>query len=171
LGGRRVIVIALNSLRSAALRGRPEALDGASQIAQALLVDPLVHDVRTLATINTILSARAPASTPVRGTDAANHERVPYILIAPREPNAIGAIAQRVFREHYSGLMHAASAPSVALLGRAFEAASSSARGELFSYVFFAREFAQALMVRGTADAKRWLARKHDDGPWRLREP
>lgn len=169
LGARRVIVIALNSLRSAGVRGRPEALDGASQIAQALLVDPLVHDVQTLATINTILGARAAA--PARAGAGPKHRTVPYILIAPREPNEIGAIAQRVFREHYSGLIHAASAPSVALLGRAFEAGSSAARGELFSYVFFAREFAKELMSRGAADARRWLARKHDDGPWRVRKP
>src|SRR5207245_5852701 len=56
LGADRVVVIALNSLRSAGKRGRPEALDGASQLAQAILVDPLVHDVQTLATINTILA-------------------------------------------------------------------------------------------------------------------
>jgi NTE family protein len=169
LGGRRVIVIALNSLGSAGVRGRPEALDGASQIAQALLVDPLVHDVQTLATINAIL--RAPAPAPARGARAGKYDPVPYILIAPREPNEIGAIAQRVFREHYSGVISAASAPSVALLGRAFEAASSAARGELFSYLFFAREFADALLAQGAADARRWLTRSHDDGPWRLRKP
>jgi NTE family protein len=191
LGGRRVIVIALNSLRSAAVRGRPEALDGASQLAQALLVDPLVHDVQTLATINEILAtrasgaggtdddnvearaapARAPAGTRARGSSSGKHKPVPYILIAPREPNEIGAIAQRVFNERFSSFRHAASAPSVALLGRAFEAGSSAARGELFSYVFFSREFAKALMAQGAKDAKRWLARAHDDGPWRLRKP
>jgi NTE family protein len=167
LGAERVVVIALNSLRSAGTRGRPEALDGASQLAQAILVDPLVHDVQTLATINTILANRPAASRSRSGA----HTRVPYMLIAPENPAEIGAIAASVYRRHYSGLLDALSAPSLALLGRAFGAGASSARGELFSYLFFAREFAEALMARGREDAERWLRRRHDDGPWRLRAP
>jgi NTE family protein len=89
-------------------------------------------------------------------------------VIAPERPEEIGAIAARVFREHYSGLIDATGAPSIALLGRAMGAAESPARGELFSYLFFAREFAQALMERGRADAERWLRMRHDDGPWQL---
>jgi NTE family protein len=163
LGAERVVVIALNSLRSAATRGRPEALDGASQLAQAVLVDPLVHDVETLATINTILGAR--------GGREGRHRRVPYILVAPERPEEIGAIAAQVYREHYAGLIDAASSPNVALLGRAFNAGHSPARGELFSYLFFAPEFARALMRRGREDAQRWLRRRHDEGPWRVRKP
>jgi NTE family protein len=161
LGGKRVIVIALNSLRSAHMRGRPEALDGATQIVQALLVDPLVHDVQTLASINEILHARAP----VRGRQA-KHKPVPYILIAPKQPNEIGEAASRVYREHYGGVKRAAS--SVAILGRVLAAGSNASRGELFSYLFFAREFAVELLARGEADARRWLSRTHDEGPWRL---
>jgi NTE family protein len=172
LGAERVVVIALNSLRSAATRGRPEALDGASQLAQAVLVDPLVHDVQTLATINTIVGARAsPAGAGARRSRDSRHRRVPYILVAPERPEEIGAIAARVYREHYAGLIDAASSPNLALLGRAFNAGHSPARGELFSYLFFAPEFALALMRRGRADAQRWLRRRHDDGPWRVREP
>ncbi len=127
LGAGRVVVIALNSLRSAGRRGRPEALDGASQLAQAILVDPLVHDVQTLATINTILGtsvgerrpearrsgpgrarSRAAARAPrVEASTArsSGHKRVPYILVAPQRPEEIGAIAARVYREHFTGLI------------------------------------------------------------------
>ena len=35
--------------------GKMLMLDGATQIVQALLVDPLVHDVQTLASINEII--------------------------------------------------------------------------------------------------------------------
>jgi NTE family protein len=165
LGGRRVIVIALNSLRSGSMGGRPEALDGATQIVQALLVDPLVHDVQTLASINEIIRARGPA----QGASRAAHKEVPYILIAPRNPNEIGEAASRVYRRHYAGVTRAAS--SVALLGRFLRAGSNGSRGELLSYLFFSREFAQSLIERGETDARRWLARKHDDGPWRLGKP
>jgi NTE family protein len=177
LGAGRVVVIALNSLRSASVRGRPEALDGASQLAQAILVDPLVHDVQTLATINSILRAHPPAAAPpvrrragASGPRGGGHSVVPYILVAPERPQEIGAIAARVYREHYASLIDAASAPSIALLGRAFNAGHSSARGELFSYLFFAREFAEALMARAREDAERWLRARHDDGPWQVRK-
>jgi NTE family protein len=165
LGAGRVVVIALNSLRSAATRGRPEALDGASQLAQAILVDPLAHDVHTLATINTILRARRSGAG---AASAGGHKLVPYIVIAPERPQEIGEIAARVYREHYAGLIDAASSPSLALLGRAFSAGQSAARGELFSYLFFAPEFAEALMRLGREDGERWLSRRHDDGPWQL---
>jgi NTE family protein len=192
LGADRVVVIALNSLRAAGVRGRPQVLDGASELAQAVLVDPLVHDVQTLATINSILAHRGPggaappARKSARGASRARaggaspprsplrtglHKRVPYIFVAPERPQEIGQIAARVYREHYGGLLHMASSPSLALLGRAFGAGESPARGELFSYLFFAREFAEALIARGRADAERWLSRRHDDGPWRLRKP
>jgi NTE family protein len=149
------------------MRGRPQALDGASELTQAVLVDPLVHDVQTLATINSILAHRDPDGAARTGM----HKRVPYIFIAPERPQEIGAIAAHVYRERFGGLRDAVSAPSLALLGRAFGAGDSPARGELFSYLFFAREFAEALMLRGRADAERWLSRRHDDGPWRLRKP
>jgi NTE family protein len=186
LGGERVVVIALNSLRSAAIAGRPQALDGVSQLAQAVLVDPLVHDVQTLATINTILMRHAVATRATaagkagragarqrasRSSRGRAHRQVPYILIAPRRPQEIGAIASRLYRERYGGLRRVASTPSLALLGRALDAGQSAARGELFSYLFFAREFAQELMARGREDAERWLALRHDDGPWRLGKP
>jgi NTE family protein len=56
LGADRVIVIALNSL-GAEPRGRgrpprPDTYDGASELLQTVLVDPLVHDVHTLTTVN-----------------------------------------------------------------------------------------------------------------------
>jgi NTE family protein len=167
LGAGRVVVIALNSLRSAGVRGRPQALDGASQLAQAILVDPLVHDVQMLATVNAIVGARELRRGAPRPRGRV-HRIVPYIVIAPERPQEIGEIAARVFREHYGGLAGAAGAPSLALLGRAMGAAESSARGELFSYLFFAREFAEALMERGRADAQRWLRRRHDDGLWQV---
>jgi NTE family protein len=167
LGAGRVVVIALNSLRSAGARGRPQALDGASQLAQAILVDPLVHDVQTLATVNTIVRSRPPQAGARRPRGRA-HRLVPYMLIAPERPQEIGAIAARVFRAHYSGLIDAAGAPSIALLGRAMGAGESPARGELFSYLFFAREFAAALMERGRADAERWLRGRHDNGLWQV---
>ena len=81
----------------------------------------------------------------------------------------IGEAASQVYREHYRDVKRAAS--SVSILGRFLRAGSNASRGELLSYLFFSREFAQSLIERGEKDARRWLARKHDDGPWRLDRP
>ncbi|HEX6461185.1 MAG TPA: patatin-like phospholipase family protein [Thermoleophilaceae bacterium] len=162
LGAERVIVIALNSLHAGRARGRPDALDGVSQLAHAVLVDPLVHDVQTLATVNTALRGR--------GDGESDHRVVPYMLIAPDRRDVIGEIAMQVYRRHYTGALAAARSPSLALLGHTLDAGKSAARGELFSYLFFAREFAEALMRRGREDAERWFRQRHDDGPWQLRK-
>jgi hypothetical protein len=52
--------------------------------------------------------------------------------------------------------------PQLAFLGRL----SDAIHGELLSYLFFAPEFAHALMERGAADAQAWLDEPHDDGLW-----
>ena len=44
-------------------------------------------------------------------------------------------------------------------------------RGELFSFLFFAREFVDALIDLGRSDAERWLVARHDEGPWRHGDP
>jgi NTE family protein len=167
LGADRVIVIALNSLgpgpNEPASAARPDIYDGISQLMQAVLVDPLVHDVQTLGTVN-----RAVAGDGGSQSGGQALRPVPYMLVAPTTRNAIGEIAMKVYDEHYSGLRGARSR-DLALLGHTLDAGLSPVRGELFSYLFFAPEFAQGLLELGRADAKRWLSRQHDDGPWRLR--
>jgi NTE family protein len=193
LGAEKVIVIALNSLGSgtgsSARPARPDAYDGVSELLQAVLVDPLVHDVHTLTTVNEIVArseaaAVASAATPAAAPAAAEpvgpefatepgtgrtYKRVPYILVAPQTTNAIGECAVRAYQEHYSGVGGAVRSRDLALLGHALDAGLNPVRGELFSYLFFAPEFARELLALGRADAKRWLSRRHDNGPWRLR--
>jgi hypothetical protein len=48
-------------------------------------------------------------------------------------------------------------------------AGNSSTRGELFSYLFFAGDFATRLIELGRTDAQRWVEQQHDDGVWQLR--
>lgn len=165
LGATRVIIVALNSLAPGpsqiASPERADAFDGASQLLQAVLVDPLLHDVKTLTTIN-----RAVGSRPGR-----KYKPIPYILIAPKRRNTIGEVAKDVYGGHYSLPRGATRSRDLAFLGHVTDAASSPVRGELFSYLFFAPEFAEKLIELGREDARRWLAMKHDIGPWRLRPP
>jgi NTE family protein len=163
LGARRIVVVALNAIAApppAQLAGeqRPDALEGAAQLIQAVLVDPLAHDVATLASINALLGTRA-GPTPGK-------QRIPYIFVAPQERDAIGHLAQRVFDEHYAHLADALCARDLAFLGRAVAGGSDPLHGELLSYLFFAPELARELIDLGRTDARRWLAAEHDDGPW-----
>jgi NTE family protein len=163
LGAERVIVLGLNSLASApSAPQRPDLFDGATQLVQGLLVDPVARDVETLATINELLMDGGVSPTDQR-------EVVPYVFVAPQTPNAIGEIARRVYRDHYTGLRGWWRSRDLTLLGRFVGAGKSSTRGELFSYLFFAGDFATRLIELGRRDAERWVEQRHDDGAWQLR--
>jgi NTE family protein len=169
LGARRVVVVALNALGAppdddAPLAGehRPDALEGAAQLLQAVLVDPLANDVQTLATVNALVGRRAA------GEGGRGKRPTPYILVAPERRDAIGRIAKRVFKDHYADLHDAWRARDLAFLGRTVAGGADAAHGELLSYLFFAPQFARELIALGRADAERWLTAPHEDGPWEL---
>ena len=163
LGASRIVVVALNSITPSPARlaseRRPDALEGATQLIQAVLVDPLIHDVQTLAMVNAIVGA---SGEPVVG----GKRRVPYILVAPREPDAIGRLAQAVFDRHFTDLLDTLRERDLALLGRIVAGGSDPAHGELLSYLFFASQFAKELIELGRADAERWRADEPGDGLW-----
>lgn len=170
LGAGRVIVVALNSLvaRPAPRRElRPDALDGATQLIQAVLVDPLVNDVHTLASVNRLLDDDSPEA--VQGHERrTGRRRIPYIVIAPEDPDEIGRAAGEVYEQHFGSPLDLIRAPNVAALGRLVSAGRSADHGELLSYLFFARAFAQRLIELGRRDAQRWLREPHDQGYWQL---
>ena len=155
LGIDRLIVIAANTIRPAAA-GRiapPDIFDGLGQVAQAVLGDPLANDIATLAKVNDRVK-----------TGRQSGKVVPYILITPATRYRIGEIAQCVFREHYATYGRLRTSPG--LVGRLLQAGNSAGSGELFSYLFFAPEFFEALIEAGIADARAWLQQRHDDGVW-----
>jgi NTE family protein len=160
-GADRVVVVGLNSVARApdgqlASEDKPDVFEGAAQLLQALLVDPLEQDVRSLAEQN-----------------LPGHEgkKVPYVFVTPRERYGIGEVASRIWRERYSGIRGFARDRDLNILGRFTAAGNGPIHGELFSALFFAPEFAHALVEMGKADARAWLAQSHDDGPWRLGPP
>jgi NTE family protein len=171
-GAERLIVIGLNSIgssRQAAAMRPADAFDGAAQALQALLADQLANDVATLATINQVVAASAPEGRD--GEVGAGRRVIPYIFVAPRERFAVGRLASAIYREHYAGLSGLRHGLNLVLLGRLLDATRNGARGELFSYVFFAPEFTEALIEQGRRDADWWLEQEHDDGPWRIGDP
>jgi NTE family protein len=159
LGAGRVIVIALGSLAPGpgqlAGEDRPDAIAGAGQILHGLLDDQLTADVRTLVGFNQLnLSVR---------------RQVPYIVIAPEQPDTIGRVALRVFREHYGGPLQALRSPDIALLARLIGGGADTQHAELLSFLLFAPEFAKALIKLGQDDAQRWIDESHDfDELWQI---
>ncbi len=172
LGASRLIVIALNSLtpvHELQVDRRPDALDGATQLIQAVLVDPLVNDVHTLATVNELLEDDTEAK--IRAHENRTGKRqVPYMLIAPEDPFEIGRIASEVYRTHYQSPLALARSPNVSALGHLVNAAKDPSHGELLSYLLFAQEFTERLIELGRKDAQRWLDEKHDQGRWQLKQ-
>jgi NTE family protein len=179
LGAERVIVIALNSVASssAPADGQPDFYVGAAHLLHAALGDPLAQDIRTLANRNALIGGRLAAEGGHSGAGlAARHAQpggvdepvqpVPYIFIAPEDPAAIGAIAQRVYRKHYRRSWNA-GARDLWLLGKVLDAGADAMHGELLSYVFFAGEFAEELIALGRADAQRWID-QHPSDLWQL---
>jgi hypothetical protein len=119
-----------------------------------VLADPVAHDVRTLAAIKSL----------VAGHHDSHHRLVPCIPVDPTVRDRIGQIASEAYVAHYAG--PGGLRISAGGLGRLLRADASPTNGELFSHLFFAPEFADALLSEGAADASTWLSRRHDDGIW-----
>jgi NTE family protein len=168
-GAKRVVIVGLNSsaVPITPQKERPDIFDGAATYLQALFADPLAQDVATLASSNRELGLLQAGADPPAG----GHHRVPYIFVAPRDRLTVGQLAADVFKKHLTGVRAMLRARDMATLGHVIGAGTSPVRGELFSLLFFATEFHEALIELGRSDAQRWLGLTHDDGPWRLGDP
>jgi NTE family protein len=164
----RVVVIGLNTIPPAPSRlasdDRPDAFQGAATVLDGTLVNQLVQDARDLARVNRLLSGRAD---PVTSPSGWRYRPVPFIFITPQARADVAGLAERIFDEHYEGL-EALRSVDLALLARLI-GADGRAHGDLLSYLFFAPEFASALIELGRSDAQRWLtAHTGPEGPWEL---
>jgi NTE family protein len=170
LGAKRVIVIGLNSAAPPRTQpsGEPDIFDGCGQWMQALFADPLAQDVGTLASANREVNLRDDDKD---GIPDNAHEMIPYIFVAPRDRLTVGNLAAEIFRKHFHGPQAFMRARDLVTLGSIMGAGRNGVRGELFSLLFFATEFHNALIDQGRTDAEWWLAHEHDDGPWRYGDP
>jgi len=83
----------------------------------------------------------------------------------------IGRIALDVYTRRYKSAWAILRSPNLGLLGRITDAARNPMHGELYSYLFLARDFIDELIELGRADARRWLDSEHDEWPWRVMRP
>jgi NTE family protein len=152
LGADRVVVIGLNSTAPGPeqLAGprRPDVFEASAQVMQAMIGDKLIEDMRELASENV--------------DDGDDDKLIPYVFVAPRERDEIGAIAARVWRENYAGLGGLIRDRDLSLLGRFVAGGDDPAHGELLSFLFFSPEFARELIDLGQRHARDWLAENPD---------
>jgi NTE family protein len=176
LGAERLVIVATDSVSPATTEpGRydaspPDIGDGALHMLQGALVDRLIEDVRMLGEINVFFADSAVAPGAARYRQARGkppYRRVPYILVAPQRPGAIGELAADVFRSRYRGIKGLRS-PDLALLNRLL-GRDSPTHGELLSYLLFDRDFIDELIAMGREDARRWLhSPPGPDDPWQV---
>jgi NTE family protein len=152
LGADRVVVIGLNSITAGPqqLAGprRPDVFEASAQVMQAMIGDRLIEDVRELASENV--------------EDGDDDKLIPYVFVAPKERDEIGAIAARVWRENYAGVGGLVRDRNLSLLGRFVAGGDDPAHGELLSFLFFAPEFARELIELGRRHVRDWLGENPD---------
>jgi len=163
-GAKRLVVIGLSSVSpgSATLAGgqRPDLFAGIGMILQGLFGDRLVQEMHALAKTN----------VEVRAGRRADHEVIPYILIAPAKRNTIERLAREVFEQQYRGLGGFRRSIDIKLLGRFTGADAEVANATLLSLLLFDPAFIESLIEHGARDARRWLDETHDgpDGLWQI---
>ena len=164
LGAERLVVIGLTSLspgpKELAGEERPDTFTGIGLLLQGLMGDQMQQGIQSLARINEA----------VLEDKGGPWSLVPYIAVAPEQPDTIEKLALEVFGKRYrnvlSGLRRSAD---VEIVGRAVGVATGSMNGTLLSLLLFDPEFIEALIELGAADARRWISQPQDDGIWRVR--
>jgi NTE family protein len=166
LGADRVIVIGFEPLTApptAPSDPPPHLVDVLANMLDGLLVDQVATDMERLVAVNSFFveDHRVGTREAARAYRAARgrrpYRRISYALITPRRRRELGQLAMRTFTRRYGGL-RAAAHPDLLLLGRLLRG-RSDAGGDLLSFLFFEREYVDALIAAGRRDARRWLRR------------
>ena len=161
LGADRVVIVAttpdpaMQKPGSLAL-DEPDIFDASAVLMHAMLVDRMADDIRALRRVNTLVSA-ARANAP------GGYRKIPSVYFGPPEPGLIAETANRIFARRYGGIHRPWS--NLGLLGRLL-GGTRQTRGELLSFVFFDREFHQALIELGRAHATHTIESSDHKIPW-----
>ncbi|BCJ75969.1 hypothetical protein CS0771_55130 [Catellatospora sp. IY07-71] len=150
---------------------RPDIFDAAGDWLHAGLVDRMIEDLRTLSIVNQMVPQKDDAAAKAAGADGSRRRRViPYIFAGPVQEGEIAALASDAFNMRYGRGPRSGWGLNIRLLNRLLGGRAAS-RGELFSHLFFEREFVEAAIELGAADAWRLLATTREGLPWRTGTP
>ncbi|MEU1522431.1 patatin-like phospholipase family protein [Nocardia rhamnosiphila] len=133
----------------------PDVDDVIVRLMDAALVDRMIEDVRTLAKVNTLV-----ASTESATTTELPKKIIPFLPLTPPTRATLGNLAEEVFaeqRRHQSGIGTTLRQAELRMLGRAL-GGDGPRRGDLFSYLYFDREFIESSIELGRRHADAALA-------------
>lgn len=128
----------------------PDVDDVIVRLMDAALVDRMIEDVRTLAKINMLVDSTVSATT----TEPPK-KIIPFLPITPPTRATLGDLAEEVFadqRHRQSGIVSTLRRAELRMLGRALSG-DGPRRGDLFSYLYFDRDFIEASIELGRRHA------------------
>lgn len=166
LGADRVIVIGFEPLAAppvAPVAPPPHLVDVVANMLDGLLVDQVADDMERLVAINSFfveshtVGTRPSARAYRTARGRRPYRRISYALVTPRRRRELGQLAMRTFERRHGGL-GVLRHPDLLLLGRLLRG-RTDAGGDLLSFLFFDREYVDALIAAGRRDARRWLRR------------
>jgi NTE family protein len=180
LGAERLVVVAthpadpVGSDQQAPDDEQPEVDDHLVNILDAVLVDRMVEDLRTLRTVNRALRQAGPDATG-GGTAAAPRSarrrlrELPYLFVGPERRETLGALATEVFAAlPLSERLRPFSCASDLGLIRRLLASGEGPRGDdPLSFLFFHPAFADAALDLGASDTEQAMAAATARLPWR----
>ncbi len=163
LGATSLVVVATHPADAAASdlavvpTSEPELDDHVVHLLDVVLVDRMVEDLRTLRTVNKIVSARDGGGD---GTaEAAGYVEVPNLFVGPARREALGELAVEVFAAlgAKERLLPTSAAAELGLLRRLMASTDGPRSGDLLSYLFFHPRFSAAAAEHGWVDARQAL--------------
>ncbi|WP_157229129.1 patatin-like phospholipase family protein [Nocardia brevicatena] len=160
LGTDAIVVVAthpvVDSISTAPANNLPPDVDDVIvRLMDAALVDRMIEDVRTLAKVNALVDSSVSATT-----TKLPKKIIPFLPITPPTRATLGNLAEEVFadRRHYqSGIVSTLRQTELRILGRAL-GGDGPRRGDLFSYLYFDREFIESSIELGQRHADAALA-------------
>ena len=171
LGADRLVVVGTGSLRPSepdpeADLGRVDLGDSGATLLGAVMDDPLRHDLRRLASLNTLVAddtVRAALDDHRRRLRRPPYRVTPYAAVAPGTGSELAAVAMEVFRANH-GLRGSLLDPDLQLVHRLL-GGDSPLQGEMLSYLLFDPDFFDAAADLGRREAEEWL--EQNPGLWR----
>jgi NTE family protein len=153
LGADRLVVVATHPVTDSATPAEPGALppdvdDAVVRLLDAALIDRMIEDLRTLTKVNALVGAND-------GETAGGRRVIRYQAVGPPERETLGQLAAKVLNKcclHPNGVVDLLRQLELHALCRALEG-DGPRKGDLFSYLYFDREFIEESITLGQQHA------------------
>ena len=171
LGADALVVVATHPLEEPAPAPQPnppppDVDNMVVQLIDTVLVDRMVEDARTLCKVNTLIG---PVDAITRS--GRRYEKKPLLFVGPPSRATLGQKAIEVFGKQrpHGEVVETLRRYELRLLGHALSG-DGARRGDLFSYLYFDRDFIEESIALGQQDAKHHFERAlPNQVPWTSR--